>query len=78
MVNHSIDRMLNLIDAIKDWGGYSSNPISDSQILSEMGVKGEHIPSWFTKTAGWVVNDQMSQDDFINAVNYMSQQGIIK
>ncbi|GEM_PF-2242226 len=68
----------DLMPAIKDWGGYSPHPISDSELLNDMGIKADHIPSWFMKTTKWVVNSEMSEQEFANAIKYMYEKGIIK
>ncbi|HET6458854.1 MAG TPA: hypothetical protein VFG24_08265, partial [Nitrosopumilaceae archaeon] len=68
----------DLMAEIKKWGGYAPQSISDSQLLQDMGLQGKHIPSWFTKTVKWLVDGTISQQDFENALKYMSQNGILK
>ena len=63
---------------IKQWGGYSPDSISDSQLLDHLGIKADHIPSWFMKTTKWIVNGDSSQQEFKDAIKYMSDKGIIK
>jgi hypothetical protein len=37
-----------------------------------------HIPSWFKKNAERIVDGQISQNDFVNALKFLSEKGIIK
>jgi hypothetical protein len=69
---------IDMMTAIKDWGGYSPHGITDAQLLSDMGIKGHVIPSWVMKTTKWVVDDEVSQQEFISVIKYMSEKGIIK
>ena len=64
--------------AIKEWGGYAPNPISDKELLSTFGIQGQQIPSWLMKTTKWLVNGQMSEDEFINIIKYLAKNGMIK
>jgi YVTN family beta-propeller protein len=68
----------DLMPAIKDWGGYSPTSISDSKLLSDMGVKGQHIPSWVMKTTKWIVDGEISQQEFVNMITYLSENGMTK
>jgi hypothetical protein len=64
--------------SIKKWGGYSPTSISDSQLLADVGMNGTHIPSWFMKTTKWIVTNEVNQQDFLNALKYMHDNGMIK
>jgi len=64
--------------AIKDWGGYSSHPISDSEFLSDVGIKGHEIPHWAMKTTKWILDGEISPQDFANTLKYMEEKGILK
>ncbi|MGI0027207.1 MAG: choice-of-anchor U domain-containing protein [Nitrosopumilaceae archaeon] len=68
----------DLITVIKEWGGYTPTSISDSELLSKLGIKANHIPSWMMKTTKWVVNDEMTEQEFVNAVKYLYANGMIK
>jgi len=63
---------------IKQWAGYSSTSISDSELLDHFGIKGDHIPSWFMKSSKWLVSGDTSQQEFKEAIKYMSDKSIIK
>ena len=66
-----------LVDIVKQWGGYSSKSISDSEMLSDMGIDAKHIPSWYMKTSKWVVNNDVTPEEFVNAIKYLYEKGII-
>ncbi|HEV2193393.1 MAG TPA: hypothetical protein VGR54_07245 [Nitrosopumilaceae archaeon] len=72
------NKIPDLMPVIKEWGGYSPTSISDSELLANMGIKGNFIPPWFMKTTKWVVNDEISEQEFVNAIKYMYQIRIIK
>lgn len=67
-----------LLGTIKDWGGYSPTPISDSQLLSTVGIDGKFIPPWFSHTARWVVQGEESQQDFVEGIKYLYQKGLVR
>ncbi len=68
----------DMMPAIKDWGGYSSTPISDSEFLDKIGLHGNHIPSWFMKTARLVVDEKTSVKEFLAALRYMHDKNMTK
>ena len=67
-----------LITAIKKWGGYSAESASDSDLLESIGVEAKHIPSWVKKPTRWIVNGDLTTEEFINAIKYLHEKGIIK
>lgn len=64
--------------AIKDWGGYSSTPISDSELLHKAGLNGTHIPSWFMKTTRLIVDGNMSVKEFLDVLQYMHSKNMTR
>jgi sugar lactone lactonase YvrE len=72
------DNSVNMLPTIKDWGGYSSNPISDSEFLSHMGIVGQSIPQWVAIPAKYAVNGDLTPQEFEIIVKYLASQGIIK
>jgi hypothetical protein len=42
-----------------------------------MGISGKHLPAWILKNAKYVVNDEISTQDFVKAVNYLKNKGLI-
>lgn len=63
---------------IEKWTSLTSEPISDTEFLSGFGIQGERIPSWFKTNAGWVLKGNISEQELIDAVNYLNKIGIIK
>jgi len=51
--------------------------ISDSELLSDVGIKANHIPSWMINNAKWVIDGKITKQDFVNAVMYLHTSGII-
>ena len=72
------ENTVDLIPAIKDWGGYSPNPISDSEFLSHMGISGKSIPKWVAMPAKYVINGDLTPQEFEIIVKYLASKGIIK
>ncbi len=72
--NSSID----ILEAIKQWGGYSAPPISDSELLQDLGINGTRIPSWFIKTTKWVASGEIDTGEFLNALRYLNDMKIIR
>ena len=61
------------------WAGYSTETATDSDFLSHLGYDGEKIPYWFKKNnAKWLKDGLISQEDIINATEFLVEQGIIK
>jgi hypothetical protein len=67
----------DLMQSIKNWVNMT-NPISDTQLLSHIGIQGTHIPSWMIKNAKWVTSGDISQQDLENALRYLASNEIIK
>ncbi len=59
------------ISAIKKWAGYDLEVVSDSQLLDKIGINGDNIPKWFKKSAKWLVNEQISFEEFIDALRFV-------
>jgi hypothetical protein len=68
----------DVTDEIKMWGGYSPKSISDSELLGDLGMHGNHIPNWLMKSTKLFVNGDVSQDEFLNILKYMDKQGFLK
>ena len=50
---------------------------SDLDVLSKFGIKGEKIPPYFKQFVKWILNDQISQEEFVNALLYLKNEGIL-
>jgi hypothetical protein len=68
----------NLLSDIKKWNENSTTTVSDSKLLSDMGIKANHIPFWVTNVAKWVADGKINEQDFVNAIIYMHTSGIIR
>jgi hypothetical protein len=69
----------DILSLVKDWGGYSSHPITDSELLKAMNINdATYIPSWVDKMTKWVVDSSVSQQEFQNAILYLHQVHVIK
>lgn len=68
----------DLLPAIKDWAGYSSHAISNSEFLADIGINGQSIPQWVSKTTKYVVDGDLSIPEFENMLNYLADKGIVK
>jgi len=64
---------------LDDWSGFSSNYVSDSELLSHIGIDGEVIPSWLKKSniTKWLRDGVLSQQEFVNALKFLDKNGII-
>ncbi|MDA0756304.1 MAG: phosphate ABC transporter substrate-binding protein, partial [Crenarchaeota archaeon] len=40
-------------------------------------VHAETVPDWVKNTAGWWANDAISEKEFVNAVGFLVNEGII-
>ena len=67
------------MDYLNGWVGYSSVVIGDSEFLSHIEIDGDKIPSWFKKgqVAKWVINEQISQQEFVDALRFLSEEGLL-
>ena len=69
----------DVLSAVKDWGGYSSHPITDSEFLKAMNINdASYIPSWVSKTTKWVADGSVSTQEFQAAISYLHQTHAIK
>jgi len=68
--------LLNM-QIIKDWGGFSNNSVSDSEMLSYLGIEGDYVPSWMkhSKITKWVLDGKVTQQELVNALKYLEKEG---
>jgi len=61
------------------WAGYSSESVSDSEFLSQIGIEGQQIPSWFKKSniGKWVIDGTVTQQELVNAIKYFGNTGLL-
>ncbi|KAF6242581.1 hypothetical protein C6988_07865 [Nitrosopumilus sp. b1] len=65
------------IGVVEKWGGFAIDSASDVELLKTVGIEGEYIPKWFKENARLIVNDELSVEEFVNAVNYLHKMKII-
>ena len=41
-------------------------------------AQSDSVPSWIKNTAGWWANDQISETEFVNSMEYLIDSGIIQ
>ncbi|MHA7734815.1 hypothetical protein, partial [Nitrosopumilus sp. S6] len=63
------------LSILKKWAGYDLNSASELDVLSEFGVNGDKIPSWVKQYVGWILKEQVSYNEFTNALNYLDNRG---
>ena len=63
---------------LQGWAGYSPESVSDSQLLSHVGVKGEEIPNWFKKSkiGKWAMDEAISHEELVNALKFFEKIGL--
>jgi len=65
-------------DVIAKWAGLSSEVISDSELLTIVGLEGETIPSWFKSSIpAWIMQERTSQEEFVNALKFFYENGLL-
>jgi len=65
------------LTVLKKWGGFHIESASDIDVLSEFGIKGEKIPSYFKRVVKWILQDQISQEEFVSALLFLKSEGIL-
>jgi hypothetical protein len=65
-------------DILEKWAGYSQEVVSDSELLQYAGIEGTNIPDWFKKNlAKWIIDGTVTQQEFVNALTYLNENGIL-
>ncbi|MEK0320705.1 MAG: hypothetical protein QQN61_06405, partial [Nitrosopumilus sp.] len=65
------------LSVLKQWGGYDVGTASDLDVLSKFGIKGEKIPPYVKQFVKWILMDEISQEEFVNALQYLKREGIL-
>jgi hypothetical protein len=68
---------VNLTPILEKWGGFSTESASDSEVLQEIGIEASTIPSWVKENARWILKGDVSQQEFVDALRYLFEKGII-
>jgi len=65
-------------EMLSGWAGYSENSVSDSELLSQIGIEGQQIPSWFkNKMAKWVIDGTVTHQELVNAMKFFENIGLL-
>ena len=67
-----------VLGTINKWAGYDVDTVTDSEMLSTIGINGDDIPDWMSNVASWVHDGDLDMMDMINALTYLKNFGIIK
>ena len=46
-------------------------------IMTIPGAYAESVPNWVKNTAGWWATDAISEDEFVNAIEFLVNEGIL-
>ena len=67
----------NQLSVLKKWGGFDNESASDADVLAKFGIKGEMIPTHYKQLVKWIMNGQVSQEEFVNALQWLKRQGFL-
>jgi len=54
-----------------------SGSVSDIDVLAKFGIKGEKIPPYVKQFVKWILEDEISQEEFVNALQYYKREGLL-
>ena len=65
-------------EMISKWTGYATKGVTDAEILEYLEIKGTKIPTWYkNQVSGWVYDKTISQSEFVNALKFLSEAGLL-
>jgi len=65
-------------DIISQWAGYSTKFVTDNELLDQLGIEGNKIPTWYKKqVADWVYDRTITQEEFVNALKFFEKGGML-
>jgi len=63
---------------ISQWAGYSTKFVTDNELLDQLGIEGNKIPTWYKKqVADWVYDRTITQKEFVNALKFFEKGGML-
>jgi len=65
------------LSVLKAWGGYDTETASDLDVLAKFGIKGEKIPPYVKQLVKWILKNEISQEEFVNALQYFKREGML-
>ncbi len=80
-LNPQEDIVSSVLDTstIEKWAGFSSESVSDKQLLDMLGIssKTETIPNWLKNLGKFVYEKRITPNEMENALRYMAKQGYL-
>jgi len=67
-----------LLEDVSNWLRYNKDPKMIDIMLDDFDVTGENIPPWVSNPAIWLINGEITRDDFNNLIDYLYQNKIIQ
>jgi len=77
-LTNSTEQNNKLLADIKMWSENSLPSISDRELLKDIDINAKQIPFWIKNIAHWVADGEISSQEFINVINYLYENTIIK
>ena len=65
------------LSVLKKWAGYDAESASDVDVLSEFGIKGDKIPSYIKQFTAWIINDEITRDEFVDVLQYLKSMDML-
>ena len=66
-------------DVFDKWAGFSSEAVSDEELLEQMGINGKTIPSWYKNVIpNWIKDGEITLEDFVIALKFFNERGLLE
>lgn len=74
------DAEMNLdTEIFNQWSTFSEDSLSDSELLSKLGLEGNSIPEWYkTIVIPWIQEGLISIEEFVNSIKFFNQRGLLE
>jgi hypothetical protein len=61
-------------EIISGWAGYSTDVVTDEELLDQLGIDGKSIPSWYKEIVSkWVFDGSISHKEFVDALSFFAE-----
>jgi len=67
-----------LLEDVSNWLRYGQNSNMTRLMLADFDITGENIPSWVSNPAIWLLNGEITRDDFNNLIDYLYNNKVIQ
>ena len=68
---------MDQLSVLKRWAGYDTESASDVKVLSEFGIAGDKIPSYVKQFTAWIINNEITRDEFVDVLHYLKDAGVL-